>query len=468
MSNFVTIIFQMSIRASLLILIILAVKFVFKKVLLPQIHYLIWFLLFIALTIPYTSESALSMYNIPNYFDTNKLSSESILPSVSNEKDVPPKSQDLEDIQYNRLKQNTQKDKRILTFEESLTKKIMSTLSWIWLFGGLFVLFSSIIKNIQLHDSIRNEEEIYDEKILTILNHYKKQLNIQTNVKLIKTRQFSTPSLVGILKPRILIPAPILSNLDETKLGFIILHELSHLKRKDILTNWIILVFQSLYWFNPLIWIGFYRMKMDMEIACDTFVLNKLHKKHHIPYGKVIIELLEYFSYNKFSPIITNILQNKSEVERRIIMIKNFRKNSYVLMIISLLLVALVGCTTLTNATKNESTTNTEDYNVQMITENYKTMIYEEEEELTLTYPQVVDFQDKQIEQKVNNIIKDWYRDLSVLLAAEANVIKSDFETLQKDSHMLKIKLNYTTSSDKEYDFSEILSIDMTTGEILK
>ncbi|MBF8984273.1 hypothetical protein IZY60_12065 [Lutibacter sp. B2] len=366
MINFTQILFMMSIKASILILVILIVKFLFNRFFTAKTHYFIWFLLFISLTIPYAPKSNMSIYNIPKYFFYNasilniQLSQNTFFPTThiantNGEKyylennQSTSKERNKPFIKTKGDKITTNRKSNILKFITSLytSKALANIFAYIWLLGFLLLSFIVLIKTIHFHKLISSEQTLVNTEKIFLLYKCKSYLGIEKNLELIKTKNFSTPSLVGLFHPKILLPEQILSDFDDEKLEFILLHELAHLKRKDLFMNWIILIYQLIYWFNPIVWIGFYKMKNDMEVACDDFVLNHLEKEKHISYGKAIIALLEYFSHVRFIPISTNILENKSEVKRRIIMIKKFSKTSYSLTIISFLLIVLVGCSSI-------------------------------------------------------------------------------------------------------------------------
>lgn len=93
-------------------------------------------------------------------------------------------------------------------------------------------------------------------------------------------------------RPRLLIPYGIINKLSEEEKRYVFLHELAHLKRKDNLINWIMVLVQALHWFNPIVWYAFYKMREDCEVACDADVLSLLNPAEHKKYGETIINLI--------------------------------------------------------------------------------------------------------------------------------------------------------------------------------
>ena len=138
--------------------------------------------------------------------------------------------------------------------------------------------------------------------------------------------------------------------LNKNELEFIILHELAHVKRLDIIVSCISGVLQIIHWFNPIIWYSFYKMSNDKELACDALALSHVNCENYINYGKTIIKLLE--SYKKTPQFygMSYIINNKSQIKRRITMISLFKKNSYKWSIIPIVTLTLLGGIMLTNA----------------------------------------------------------------------------------------------------------------------
>ena len=149
---------------------------------------------------------------------------------------------------------------------------------------------------------------------------------MDNNIDLIVTEYISTPSLIGIFKPIILLPVNMV-DLNAKQIEYIFLHELSHYKRKDNLLNLILILIQSLHWFNPFIWYLFKRLREDIELATDEKVLNILNCNEFDDYGLTLISVLSRIKNKKRQPSLVYMAKNKKNVENRIMNIK-FMKNS--------------------------------------------------------------------------------------------------------------------------------------------
>jgi Zn-dependent protease with chaperone function len=79
----------------------------------------------------------------------------------------------------------------------------------------------------------------------------------------------STPRVVGLLRPRLVLPSGLPGSLEPVALDAVLAHELAHLARRD--TLWQVLASALLVasWFNPLAWLAYRRLADEAEAACD-------------------------------------------------------------------------------------------------------------------------------------------------------------------------------------------------------
>jgi bla regulator protein BlaR1 len=84
----------------------------------------------------------------------------------------------------------------------------------------------------------------------------------------------ATPSLHGWLRPTLLLPRGFLVSFTREQLRYVVLHELAHLRRSDVLVNWIATAAQVLHWFNPLVRLAVMRLAEEREL--NPFVQEAL------------------------------------------------------------------------------------------------------------------------------------------------------------------------------------------------
>jgi len=177
-------------------------------------------------------------------------------------------------------------------------------------------------------------------------------MNITASIKLIEVEGIKIPLLYGFLKPRILLPLNIQDSLSHSEIEHIFLHELAHHKRRDVLTAWLTTILQILHWFNPVIWFAFLRIRIDRELACDELTLTRLGAEQSQAYGQTIISLLQKISTEYRLPVTVGILETKTDLKRRLTMIAQFKKLSGWWTALALVLLAVLGFFSLTEARK--------------------------------------------------------------------------------------------------------------------
>jgi bla regulator protein BlaR1 len=99
------------------------------------------------------------------------------------------------------------------------------------------------------------------------------QLGIQKPVELVQSVRVSVPVTFGFLKPSILVPLGMLSNLPADQVETILLHELAHIRRSDYLANLLLHITEAVFFFNPGVrWIATL-IREEREACCDDMVL---------------------------------------------------------------------------------------------------------------------------------------------------------------------------------------------------
>lgn len=197
-------------------------------------------------------------------------------------------------------------------------------------FGGLFVTISVLlIQKYQYTKRLKNALLIeHNETINTLLREINMgQILVFTN------DEIASPLVCGLFAPKIYLPTRIdFSNTD--LLRHILCHETMHIRRKD---NWIkavMLVVLCLHWFNPLVWIMSKYLASDLELACDEAVLRHYDKEEEIRKNYAFSLLTMAITGNR--PTLLYSAFSKTEVERRIQSVLQYRKASSLLLLISI------------------------------------------------------------------------------------------------------------------------------------
>ena len=96
-----------------------------------------------------------------------------------------------------------------------------------------------------------------------------------------------TPFVLGFFPPSIYIP----SGLTEQERKYVIMHENTHILRRDHIIKFFSYFILCLHWFNPLAWVAFKQMGADMEMSCDESVLKSTGKDAKKVYSRSLMKM---------------------------------------------------------------------------------------------------------------------------------------------------------------------------------
>ena len=73
----------------------------------------------------------------------------------------------------------------------------------------------------------------------------------------------------------------------------VLLHELTHYKRKDLIIKWLAVLVNSVHWFNPLCYIACANLSEACEVSCDMSVTKNMSQDEQKLYMQTILDLAE-------------------------------------------------------------------------------------------------------------------------------------------------------------------------------
>jgi beta-lactamase regulating signal transducer with metallopeptidase domain len=150
-------------------------------------------------------------------------------------------------------------------------------LTWLLLF---------LIKCTQLIAGLRYIKVIRHRRNYLVSGHWKNRLlelmqktGIRRSIVFLESELVKVPAAIGFLKPVLLVPVGLLSNLPPEQVEAILLHELAHINRRDFLVNFLQSCMETFFFFNPaVIWISSL-VRQEREACCDDMVIAHLPQK---------------------------------------------------------------------------------------------------------------------------------------------------------------------------------------------
>lgn len=291
---------NISITASWVILAVIFIRFIFKSA--PKSYrILLWSLVGIRLITPITIESKSSLIPSASTIPTNITSS--IMPSINS--GISGVDNRVNYIISESIAQST---------VDTLVLDISKLCAWIWI-GGIVVLcgyciFSYVKLYCQTKASIRLKENVYACDFI------------------------ASPFILGFFQPKIYVP----SNLAETQLNNILMHEYAHIKRKDYIWKPIGYILLTLHWFNPLVWLSYSMVCKDIELACDEKAIKDMSSEEKKAYSQTLLD----FSIQKYSVLMCPVAFGEVGVKERIKAVLQHKKPGTIVLLVCI----LVGLTT--------------------------------------------------------------------------------------------------------------------------
>lgn len=167
---------------------------------------------------------------------------------------------------------------------------ILQNLWLIWLVVALILLIRKITVYQGFVRYIRaGRAEVSDTAILDRLAVIGEQSGVKRPVELYTNSLISSPLLLGFFRPCIVLPSADMPNSD---FEYILLHELTHYKRRDMFYKWLVQFTICLHWFNPLVYLMGREVSRACELACDEAVISKLDIRKQRAYGDTLINAI--------------------------------------------------------------------------------------------------------------------------------------------------------------------------------
>ena len=230
---------NLSISASWLVLVVLALRLVLKRA--PKwVNVLLWGMVALRLMLPFSIESALSL--IP--------SAETVSPEVVRFDPAPTITSGVTIID-NAVNPSLSESFAAAPLASVNPLYVWTYLAgWVWLIGLTAMLLYALVSYLRLRRRV--------------------SASIPLRENIYVCDEVPSPFILGIVHPCIYLP----SALDEAQRGSVLSHERAHLARRDHWWKPLGFALLAVYWFNPLLWLAYTLLCRDIELACDERVLR--------------------------------------------------------------------------------------------------------------------------------------------------------------------------------------------------
>ena len=325
MNTILKIFLSMSFSGALLILVLLLGKGFLKDKISRQWQYYIWIVVILRLLLPFGPETNLlgkTSQALDRAMNQASFPGQQFLPDVPEAVSVPGADLARDGESANHPEEN-------LTAAHPLREAGELLTSYIWLIW-LLVSLVLLVRKVTVYQSfvryIRDGlTPVSDLEMLDRLSVIAEGEGVKSPVELGVNPLISSPMLIGFFRPCIVLPA---SEYREKDFRYIVLHELTHYKRRDMFYKWLVQVTVCLHWFNPFVHLMSREITKACEFSCDEAVLAKAGDGSARDYGKTLLDAMAAVGKHMETPGAVTLSENKQLLKERLSSIIAYKKAS--------------------------------------------------------------------------------------------------------------------------------------------
>ena len=288
--------------SSVLILIILAIRFVFQGKINPMVQYGLWGLVVFRLA----AFSWLSLYPVKSAL--------SVLNLTGSAAEAIRQASEVEQV----LAGNTEAkaiDNAVLIMDNVKTGVMTSgdgisaaaAVDWQLVLMVIWVIGATALGIWLIFVNLRFGREIYKNRrfLMSVQTDYKGKPDFEgttlqdgalagEKIKYLPVYVadgLDSPCLMGYGREEAIYVSSEVAE-DQGKLCYAIAHELCHYRHHDLIWSVVRGGLLAFYWFHPLVWVAAIMSKRDCELACDYGVIKELGKEDRLAYGRTLVDLI--------------------------------------------------------------------------------------------------------------------------------------------------------------------------------
>ncbi len=300
---------NMSIAASWLVLVVLALRLLLRKA--PKwVNVLLWGLVAVRLICPFSIESAMSLIPSAEVFSPTVLIEtpeiHTGIPAINNA--VNPIIRDAVITLAPEKSMNTM-------------KFLIQLFSRVWAVGVALLLAYSAVSFWRLRRRMRTAVILRDN--------------------IFRSEYADSPFVLGIVRPRIYLPY----GMDDTSMTHVIAHEQAHIRRRDHWWKPLGFGLLTIHWFNPLMWVAYILLCRDIELACDEKVIKALGNAQRADYSQALVAC----SASRLRIAACPLAFGEVGVKERVKNVMNYRKPAFWVIAAALIVCTLAAVCFLTS-----------------------------------------------------------------------------------------------------------------------
>jgi beta-lactamase regulating signal transducer with metallopeptidase domain len=210
-----------------------------------------------------------------------------------------------------------------LSYEPQVAGPILvdrwTALGLVWLAGTALVIAVSAARLLRFQRMLRAASSPADPRVRRLAERGAADLGLPLRAEIVVIPASTVPFVWSCFgRPRIVLPASIVSEMSDDELLLVLTHELAHVRRRDHLVRWLDWAVVAWLWWNPLAWIARRGLRRTEELACDALVLRTRGAAQHT-YGSCLLSVAEALNGPAFrAPVQICTMGDGGSLEERI------------------------------------------------------------------------------------------------------------------------------------------------------
>lgn len=183
-------------------------------------------------------------------------------------------------------------------------------LGLLWLAGAVGMLLMRTVGYMRFLHKIRLRTATVSCQVIAAYTH--------RTVEVRAGNMVHSPFVTGLFRPVLVLPAAAMT---DEQLDNVLRHEMTHLRRHDLLVQWFAALVKCVHWFNPAVYAIVRQMGIECEISCDLSVIRHMDGFQQRSYAETILALLPT-EKTKAVALTTGMTGSKKILKRRFMMMK--------------------------------------------------------------------------------------------------------------------------------------------------
>jgi beta-lactamase regulating signal transducer with metallopeptidase domain len=164
-----------------------------------------------------------------------------------------------------------------------------------WLGGIAWQLGCLLVQHGRLRRLLSRATAAAEPRLLAVMEQVAAQLGLPRRPALVLTDGEGGPFVCGLLRPALVLPRGLMAELGPDCWRAVLLHELGHLKRRDLWWGWLPALARVVYFFHPVAHWVWLRIRLERELACDQLAM--MHSgRSAADYAEILVQVVSLAS----------------------------------------------------------------------------------------------------------------------------------------------------------------------------